>query len=45
LQDEATGVRDGIVEEDAAGEVSLIDAMSIMLRSMNPVAHGCAEHA
>jgi hypothetical protein len=38
-------VRDRIVDEDAAGEVSLIDAMSIMLLPMNPAVHGCAEHA
>jgi len=30
LQNEATGVRDGIIEENAAVEVLLIDAMSIM---------------
>jgi len=32
LQNEATGVRDGIVEENAAGEVLLVDAMSIIVR-------------
>jgi hypothetical protein len=36
LQNEATGVRDGIVEENAVGEVVLIDAMSIMMQPMNP---------
>jgi hypothetical protein len=35
LQNEATGVRDDIIEENAAGEVLLIDAMSIMVRAMN----------
>ena len=45
LQHEAMGVRDGIVEENAAGEVVLIDAMSIMVRAMNPVGHGCVERA
>ena len=45
LQNEAMGARDGIVEANAAGEVLLIDAMSIMLRSMNPEGHGYAERA
>jgi len=45
LQNETTGVRDGIVEAIAAGEVLLIDAMSIMVRAMNPAARGCAERA
>jgi len=44
LQDGATGVRDVIVEEDAAGEVSLIDAMSIMVRPKDAAAHGGAAH-
>jgi hypothetical protein len=35
LQNEVTGVCDGIVEENAVGEVLLIDAMSIMVGSMN----------
>jgi hypothetical protein len=35
LRSEATGVRDGIVEENAVGEVVLIDAMSIMVQPMN----------
>jgi hypothetical protein len=43
LQNEATGVRDGIVEEEAAGEVLLIDAMSSIVRSMKPEGRGCAE--
>jgi hypothetical protein len=42
---EATGVRDGIVEEEAAGEVSLIDAMSIMVRPMSLAVRECAGHA
>ena len=45
LQNEARGVRAGIVEADAAGEVLLMDALSIMARSMNPAGHGCAERA
>jgi hypothetical protein len=45
LQNEATGVRDGIIEENAAVKVLLIDAMSIMVRAMDPVGHGCAERA
>jgi hypothetical protein len=44
-QNETTGVRDGIIEEDAAGEVSLIDATLIMVRPMSPAVRGCAEHA
>lgn len=44
LQNEATGVRDGIDEENAAVvKVLLIDAMSIMVQLMNPAGHGCAE--
>jgi hypothetical protein len=45
LQNEATGVRDGIIEENAAVKVLLIDAMSIMVRPKNPAGHGCAERA
>jgi hypothetical protein len=45
LQHEATGVRDGINEENTAVKVMLIDAMSIMVRAMNPAGHGCAERA
>jgi hypothetical protein len=45
LQDEGKGVCDGIVEEDAAGEVLLIDALWIMVEPMNPVGHGCIERA
>ena len=33
------------VEENAAREVLLIDADSIMVEPMNPVGHGCVEHA
>jgi hypothetical protein len=43
LQNEATGVRVGMFLANAAGEVLLIEAMSIMVRSMNPAGHGCAE--
>jgi hypothetical protein len=42
LQNQATGVRDGIMEKNAAWEVLLIDAMSIMVRAMNPAGRGCA---
>jgi hypothetical protein len=45
LQDEAMGVRDSIIEENAAVEVLLIDAMSITVRAKNPAGHGCAERA
>ena len=45
LQSEATGVREGIIEENAAVKVLLIEAMSIMVRSKNPAVRGCAEHA
>jgi hypothetical protein len=45
LQNEATGARDGIAEENAVGEVELIDAMSIMVQPMDPAGHGCAERA
>jgi hypothetical protein len=45
LQNEATGIRDGIIGETAAVKVLLIDAMSIMVRAMNPAGHGCAERA
>jgi hypothetical protein len=45
LQNEDKGVRGGIVEANAAGEVLLIDAMSIMMGSMNLAARGCAERA
>jgi hypothetical protein len=45
LQHEATGVRDGIIEENAGVQVLLIDAMSIMVQPMNPAGHGCAERA
>jgi hypothetical protein len=43
LQNETTGVRGGIVEAIAAGEVLLIEAMSIMVRAMNREARGCVE--
>ena len=45
MQNEATGVRDGIIEGNAAVKVLLIDAMSIMVRPKNPAGHGCAERA
>ena len=45
MQNEATGVRDGIIGENAAVKVLLIEAMSIMVRAMNPAGHGCAERA
>src|SRR5271165_7593733 len=45
LRDKATGVRDGIDEQDAAGEVSLIDATPIMVRPALPAVRGSAEHA
>ena len=45
LQNEATGVRDGIIRETAAVKVLLIDAMPIMVGSKNPAGHGCAERA
>jgi hypothetical protein len=45
LQDEGTGVRDGIIGENAAVIVLLIDAMSIMVWPKNPAGHGCAERA
>jgi hypothetical protein len=35
LQHEATGVRDGIIEENAGVQVLWIDAMSIMVQPMN----------
>jgi hypothetical protein len=35
LQHEATGVRGGMILANAAGEVRLIDAMSIMMQPMN----------
>jgi hypothetical protein len=38
LQNVATGVRDGIVGANAAGEVLLMDALSIMVRPKNPAA-------
>jgi hypothetical protein len=43
LQNEAMGVRDGIVGAEAEREVLAIDPMSIMVRPMNAVGHGCAE--
>ena len=45
MQNEAMGVRDGIIEENAAVKVLLIDAMSIMVRPMTPAARGYAERA
>jgi hypothetical protein len=42
LQNEAMGVRDGMILANAAGEVLLNDAMSIMVQPMNLVDHGCA---
>jgi hypothetical protein len=45
LQNEAMGVRDGIIEENAAVRVLLIEAMLVMVQPMNPAAHGCAERA
>jgi hypothetical protein len=45
LQHEATGVRGGMILQSAAGEVLLIDAMSIMVRPKNAAVRGCAERA
>jgi hypothetical protein len=45
LQHEAMGVRDGMILANAAGEVLLIDAMSIMVQPMNPADRGCVERA
>jgi hypothetical protein len=45
LQHEATGVRGGMIWQNAAVQVLLIDAMPIMVGSKNPAGHGCAEHA
>ena len=44
LQNEATGVRDGMILAGAAEKALLIDAMSIIVRPMSPVVRGCAEH-
>jgi hypothetical protein len=35
LQDKATGVREGMVRANAAGEVLLVEALSIMAEPMN----------
>ncbi len=43
MQHEATGVRGGMILQNAAVKVLLIDAMSIMVRAKNPAGHGCAE--
>ncbi len=45
LQNKATGVRDGIVDEETAVGVLLIDTISIMVQPMSPVVRGCAEPA
>ena len=44
LQNEATGVRDGIVGE-AVREVLVMDPMSIMVPGINLAGHGCTERA
>jgi hypothetical protein len=43
LQHEAMGVRGGMILQNVAVKVLLIDAMSIMVRAMKPAGHGCAE--
>jgi hypothetical protein len=43
LQNEATGVGDDMILQNAAVKVLLIDAMWIMVRAKNPAARGCAE--
>jgi hypothetical protein len=45
LQHAATGVRGGMILQNAAVKILLMDAMSIMVRAMNPAGHGCAERA
>jgi hypothetical protein len=45
LLNEAAGVRGGMILQDAAVKVLLIDTMPIMVGSKNPAAHGCAERA
>jgi hypothetical protein len=45
LQHEATGVRDGMILQNAAVKVLLIDVMSIMVDPMNLEGRGCAERA
>jgi len=45
LQNKDKGIRHGIVDANAAGEVLLIDSMSIMMEPMNPEGRGCAERA
>jgi hypothetical protein len=44
LENETTGVRGGIVGENATVKVLLIDAMSIMVWLMNLEDRGCAAH-
>jgi len=41
LQNEATGLRVGMLLANAAAKVLLIDAMWIMVRPMSPAGHGC----
>lgn len=43
LQHEATGVRGGMILQNAVVKVLLIDAVSIMAWPKNLVARGCAE--
>jgi hypothetical protein len=45
LQNKATGVREGMVRANAAGEVLSVEQLSIMADPMNPAGHGCAERA
>jgi hypothetical protein len=45
LEHEAMGVRGGMILQNAAVKVLLIDAMPIMVGSKNPAGHGCAERA
>jgi hypothetical protein len=45
LQNKAMGTRDGTVEANAAEEVVLIDAISLIVKSKSPAARGCAGRA
>jgi hypothetical protein len=45
LQNEATGVRNGIVGANAVREVLAIGPLSIMVGAMNLAARGCVERA
>jgi hypothetical protein len=45
LQHEATGVRGGMILQNATVKVLLFDAMQIMVQPMNPAVRGCAERA